>query len=81
MEQEKDMRPVALLMLRTSNKFDYLKQYWGICMGTVTQKGNMLPILESFMDNGCNFEFNPFPDGEPMEFNEDRRDMMTSSNS
>ena len=33
------------------------------------------------MDNGCNFEFNPFPDGEPMEFNKDMRDMMTSSNS
>ena len=33
------------------------------------------------MDNSCNFEFNPFPDGEPMEFNKDMRDMMTSSNS
>ena len=33
------------------------------------------------MDNSCNFEFNPFPDEEPMEFNKDMRDMMTSSNS
>ena len=41
----------------------------------------MLPVLESFVGNGCNFEFNPFPDGEPTDFNKDRRDMMTSSNS
>ena len=33
------------------------------------------------MDNGCNFEFNPFPDGEQMKFNNDRRDMIRSSNS
>ena len=40
-----------------------------------------MPILESFIDNSCNFEFNPFPDGEQLKFNSDRRDMMTSPNS
>ena len=49
-------------------------------MGAVAQKGKMLPILESFMSYGCNYKFNPFCDGEPMEFSKDRRDMITSSN-
>ena len=47
-EYEKDMQPVALLMLGTSNKFDYLKEYWGVCMGTVTQKGKIVAYFGEF---------------------------------
>ena len=43
-------------------------------MGAVAQKGQMVAYLESFVCNGCNFEVNPFSDGEPMEFSKDRRD-------
>ena len=49
-------------------------------MGAVAKKVRWLPILESFMSYGCNFKFNLFSDGEPMEFSKDRRDMITSSN-
>ena len=48
MEQEKDMRPVALLMLGTSNKFVYLKEYSSVCMGTVAQKGKKVAYFGEF---------------------------------
>ena len=37
-----------------------------------------LTVLECFVSNGCNFEFNPLPDGEPVKIDKNRRNMMTT---
>ena len=54
------------------------------CMVAEDREGKMVVysaiILEGFVSNGCNFEFNPLPDGESMKFSKDRRNMMTAPN-
>ena len=37
-----------------------------------------LTVLEGFVANGCNFEFNPLSDWEPVKFCENRRNMTTA---
>ena len=49
-------------------------------MGAVAQKDKMVAYFGEFYELWFNFKFNPFCDGEPMEFSKDRRDMITSSN-
>jgi len=38
-----------------------------------------LTVLEGFVGNGCNFEFNPLSDWEPVNFFKNRRNMMATS--
>ena len=40
----------------------------------------LLCVLEGFVSNGCNFEFNSLFDWEPVKFCKNRRNMMTTSN-
>ena len=39
-----------------------------------------LSVLECFVSNGCNSEFNHLPDEEPVKFGKNRRNMMTTPN-
>ena len=42
------MCPCRTCNVGTSNTFDDLKQYWGVCMGAVTQKGQMVAYFGEF---------------------------------
>ena len=37
-----------------------------------------LTVLEGFVGNGCNFEFNPLSDWEPVKFCKNWRNMMAA---
>ena len=39
-----------------------------------------LSVLEGFVSNGCNFEFNPLSNWEPVKFCKNWKNVMTTSN-